>query len=438
MKDEGRRTQDERETVGGGPGRATGAQPGPLTPDQDSSYFVLRTSYFVYLAYASNLRLRSANAVQTFNTARELRALAPGFTFLAPRFAWRESAFAAVGARHLLRLPFNALSHLWRTSGWSYLERSWFAVRAAVYLARRREPGRVVYVRDAVCAAWFGAGLARLVGARLIYEIHDLEQWNPSRLRAGLGRPLVRLIDRLAIRRADGVVTLTAAFRDYLDRVGLQAAERMAVIPDAYDDARYAPRDRAAARAATAVPAGAFVVTYAGLTFAYRRLDVLVRAFAALHRDRPESLLVLVGGREGERAELAALARDLGVADAVRLPGQLDQGAIPDYLAAADALTVPGTVSGLNASPLKLFEYAAMARPIVAVDIPAIREILGDDGASYVPAGDEAVLHAALAALADDRALAATLAARARERVAPFTYRARAAAMLDFAARLRG
>ncbi len=375
--------------------------------------------------------------MQTFNTARELRALAPGFTFLVPRWAWRESAFAAVGARHLLRLPFNALSHLWRTTGWSYLERSWFAIRAAVYLARRREAaGRVVYARDAICAAWFGAGLARLAGARLIYEVHDLEQWNPSRLKARPAQPLVRLIDRLALRRADGVVTLTAAFRDYLDRVGLKPAARTTVIPDAYDDARYRPRDRAAARAALGLPAGAFVVTYAGLTFAYRRLDALVRAFAALRRERPDSLLVLVGGREGERAELARLARDLGVAEAVRLPGQRGQDEVPDYLAAADALIVSGTVSGLNASPLKLFEYAAMDRPIVAVDIPAIREILGDDGARYFAPGDEAGLCAALAAIARDPAAATAMAARARERVAPFTYRARAAAMLAFAERI--
>lgn len=390
-------------------------------------------SYFVYLAYPSSLRLRSANAVQTFHTARELRALDPGVTVLLPRWARRESAFAAVDATHLLRLPFNALSHAWRTTAWSYLERSWFAWRAALYLARRGR-GATIYVRDAICAAWFGALFARPLGATLMYEVHDLEQWNPSRLRSPLARPLVRLVDALAIRRAARVVTLTGAFKDYLARAGLKAADEVAVIPDAYDEARYAPRDRDAARRALGVPAEAFVVTYAGLTFAYRGLDVLVRAFARLARDAPGARLYLVGGREGERADLARLARDLGVADAVCLPGQLPQDAVPDYLAAADALVLPGTVSGLNASPLKLFEYAAMARPVVAVDAPALREILGDDGASYVASGDEAGLAAALAAVRGDPAGASARAERARERVRPFTYRARAAAILALAA----
>ena len=393
-----------------------------------------QSSVLVYVAYPSSLTLRSANAVQTYSTARELRLLDPSATVLIPRWARRESVFATIGARHLLRLPVNVLSHLWRTTAWSYLERSWFAWRVAAWLVRHRDAdGTVIYVRDAVCAAWFGAGLARLVGAKVIYECHDLEAWNPSRAKARAATPLVRLIDSLAVRRADRVVALTATFRDWLDRVGLKPREAVAVIPDAYDADRWQPRDRDAARAALGLSPDTFVLTYSGLTFAYRGLDHLVRAFARLRETVPDSLLLLVGGREGERAELAALACDLGIAEAVRLPGQRPQEAVVDYLAAADALVIQGTVSGLNASPLKLFEYAAMARPIVAGDIPAVREILGDDGAAYFPQGDEAALCAALLALHRDPAAAAAQAARARTRVQPFTYRARAATILALA-----
>jgi glycosyltransferase involved in cell wall biosynthesis len=401
-----------------------------------ASGYPTQHSALVYIAYPSSLTLRSANAVQTFSTARELRALDPAVAVLIPRWVRRESVFAEVGAQHLLRLPINVLSHVWRTTAWSYLERSWFAWRAAFWLARRRRGARpVIYARDAVGAAWFGAGLARLAGARLIYECHDLEAWNPSRMQARAATPLVRLIDALAIRRADRVVALTGTFRDWLERVGLKPREAIAVIPDAYDDARWQPRDRAAARAALGLPGNAFVVTYSGLTFAYRGLDHLVRAFARLHESVPESILLLVGGRDGERAELSALACELGITEAVCLPGQRPQAEVVDYLAAADALVIQGTVSGLNASPLKLFEYAAMDRPIVAGDIPAVREILGDDGAVYFPQGDGAALCAALLAVQRDPA-AAAMADRARARVQPFTYRARAAAILALAREL--
>ena len=401
----------------------------------DPSYFVLRTSY---LAYPSSLTLQSANAVQTYSTARELRERDPGVAVLIPRWARRESAFGAIGAQHLLRLPFNVFSHLWRTTAWSYLERSWFAWRAAIWLARRRGDGpTVVYVRDAVCAAWFGAGLVRLAGARLIYECHALEAWNPSRARSPLAVPLVRLLDSLAIRRADRVVALTDGFREWLDRTGFKPRGATMTIPDAYDDARWFPRDRDSARASVGLPATAFVVTYAGLTWAYRGLDRLVRAFAALHAEAPDSLLVLVGGRPAERAEMAELAGELGIAAAIRLPGQRPQDEVVAWVAAADALVVPGVINGLNASPLKMFEYAAMDRPIVADDIPAVREILGDDGAAYFRSGDRAALHAALDRVRRNPQEAAAMAARVRERVAAFTYRARATTILALAEEVR-
>ncbi len=405
------------------------------TPAPDSSFVIRHSSCtLVYVAYPSSLTLRSANAVQTYSTVRELRARDPRVAVLIPRWARRESVFGGIGAHHLLRLPFNVFSHLWRTTAWSYLERSWFALRATVWLARRRGRGpTVIYVRDAICAAWFGAGLARLVGARLIYECHALEAWNPSRARSPLARPFVRLVDALAIRRADRVVSLTEGFRTWLDRVGLKPLAQTATIPDAYDAARWYPRDRAAARATCGLPQEAFVVTYAGLTWAYRGLDRLARAFAVLHRAEPNSVLALVGGRERERAELAALAAELGIADAVRLPGQRPQDEVVAWVAAADALVVPGMINGLNASPLKMFEYAAMARPIVAADMPAIREILGDDGARYFASGEVAALGAALRAILRDPEDAAAMAARAQTRVAAFTYQARAATILALA-----
>lgn len=392
----------------------------------------------VYLAYPSSLVLRSANAVQTYSTARELRHSDQTVAVLIPRWARRESTFAQIGATHLLRLPLNAGSHLWRTTLWSYLERSWFAWRAAAWLLRQRR-GRetTLYVRDAICAAWFGAGLARLTGVQMIYECHALEAWNPSRLRAPLAQPFVRLIDSLALRRAAHVVTLTERFRDWLDQVGLKPRAATTAIPDAYDAAQWSPRDRNSARIAVGFAPETFVVTYAGLTWTYRGLDLLVRAFARLHATLPDSRLALVGGRPAEQAELSALAADLGIADAVVFPGQRPQAEVVNWVAAADALVIPGVINGLNASPLKMFEYAAMARPIVAADQPAVREILGADGAYYFEPASEQSLTAALEAVQQQPQQAAAGAGQAQAQVAAFTYQARAAQILALAASVR-
>ncbi|MCC6630206.1 MAG: glycosyltransferase [Chloroflexi bacterium] len=386
----------------------------------------------VYIAYPTSLTLHSANAVQTYHTAGALRALDPAAVVLIPRLPGRPSTFTAIGATHLPRLPFNALNHVVRTTLWSYLERSWFAWLTAAWLAAHGHtgPGTVVYIRDAVGAAWYGLLLRRLLRARLVYEIHDLEQWNPSRARSALAAPLVRLLDAAAIRGSDRVVTLTDDFRAYLARVGLKRPEAVGVVPDAYDAAVYVPGDRAAARAALALPPDAFVAVYSGFTFAYRRVDALVAAWAAVRHAQPSAILCLVGGRPAEVAALRAQAVALGLETSVRCAGVQPPAVVATYLAAADALVIPGTVSGRNASPLKMFEYMAMHRPIVCADLAALREILGDDGACYVPAGDADALARALLGLAADPAAATALAEQAGARAGAYTYAARARAVL--------
>ena len=386
----------------------------------------------VYIAYPTSLMLQSANATQTHHTARELRALDPSVVVLIPRLPGRASAFEAIGAIHLPRLPFNVLNNVVRTTLWSYLERSWFAWVCAVWLAWQGLTGRetVIYIRDAIGAAWFGGLLRRLLGATLVYEVHDLEQWNPARARSRALTPLVRLLDSAAIRGSHRVVTLTHEFRRYLARVGLKREVATGVAPDAFDDAVFAPTDRVLAREALGLPADAFIAVYSGFTFSYRQVENLVAAWGRVRAEWPGALLCLVGGRPRELEALRRQAEALGLAHAIHFAGTLPAPRVVEHLAAADTLVIPGTVSGRNASPLKMFEYMAMRRPIVCVDLPALREVLGDDGACFVAPDDVPALAAGLLGIAREPCLAAALAERAVDRARTYTYRARASAVL--------
>ncbi|HWQ15224.1 MAG TPA: glycosyltransferase [Roseiflexaceae bacterium] len=387
-----------------------------------------------YIAYPNSPELRSANAVQTYHTLRELRRIAPDALVIVPRMRSGPSAFDELGAVHLPRIGIGRLSRLYRSTLLYYAERTAFAWMTAAYLLwrrlARRERRPVVYVREVILAFWLSLLLPRLVGARVVYEVHDLESRNPSRAREAWVAPLLGLIDRVTLTRPAALTSLTAAFREQLERDGLRPAREVAVLPDAYDERRYLPQARDAARAALGLPPDATLVVYAGLTFSYRGLDLLLDALADARRSCPTLRAVLVGGRPHERAALEAQARRLGIEAAVIFAGQQPQEAVPPYLAAGDILAVPDTVTDVTASPLKLFEYMAMRRAVVCPDLPALHEITGGDGAIHVPRGDRAALAAALVRLAADPALREELAARAAERVAGHTYARRAARLL--------
>jgi glycosyltransferase involved in cell wall biosynthesis len=393
-----------------------------------------------YVAYPSSLILRSANAVQTYATVQALRAIAPDSHVLIPRFAFRASRFTDLGATHLLRLPFNAGRHLIRSVMWSYAERTWFSFRILGWLAHqrlRRTTPDVLYVRDVVCAAWLALLAPPLSGALVVFEAHDLEAENRSANTGPVARWIARHIDRIALGGAQGVVSLTATFVPIIELYRTTRANNaIAVISDAYDDAIYTPHDRDAARIALAIPTDAFLIAYTGLTFAYHGIELLVDAFRLLSERLPHAHLALVGGREGERASIAERARDLGITDCVTIVAPRPVSEIPAYLAAADVLVIPDTVTKASASPLKLFEYAAMARPIVASDLPALREILPSDAARYVTAASPSALADGLAWVAEHPAEAEDMAHRAHAAVSSHTYRARAAAIVSFCAAL--
>jgi len=379
-----------------------------------------------YIAYPTSLQLQSANAIQTWSTLRALRDQGADLLILIARWGRGPSRFDDVGAVHLPRPALGRLSRLYRSTLWYYAERSVFAAMCALVIALQRPRVDVIYVREVICAAWWAALWGPLLRLPVVYEAHDLESWNPSRAREAWVQPVLNLIDRLALSRASRITSLTGDFRDLLARLGWQSAERIDVIPDAFDPAIYAPRMRDACRAELGIASEAQVIVYAGLTFAYRRLDLLIDAVADLAATRPTLHVMLVGGRPTDIAALAEQVAARGVAAHVHFIGQVTQEHAARYLGAADVLVIPDTVTSSSASPLKLFEYMAAGRPIVLPDLAALREIATDDDAWYFRRGSRADLARALARALDDTPASTARAARALVRVQRYTYAGRA------------
>ncbi len=344
----------------------------------------------VYIAYPTSLALKSANAIQTYTTLRELRARRPDTLALIPRWGREPSRFAEVGAQHLPRPAIGKLSRLYKSTLLYYLEHSAFALMTAALLAPRAHEIEAVYVRQVICAAWWAGVYGPLLGVPVIYEAHDLESRNPSRAKEPWAEGLLHLIDRVALTRSAAVVSLTEDFRRLLDIIGWRRPEDVFVVPDAYDERLFAPQDRGTCRVALGLPAGAPVIAYAGMTFAHRWLDGLVDAVARLAGSFPGLTLLLVGGRDAEREALRRQAEGLGFLvwqgegvapesgprPTLGLFGPRPQSEVLTFLGAANVLAIPDTVTDVTASPLKLFEYLALGQPMVLPDIPALREIV--------------------------------------------------------------
>lgn len=341
----------------------------------------------LYAAYSS-LDLDSANSVQTYFTCRELAKLVPDLRIVLPKSPRRLADSRGLSVRYVNKLPLRWL--LGRRG--EAIERQIFARRVG---RLARAIGGPVYTRDDAVAAY----CARM-GTAVVLEIHSLTDVN-LRVLAG-ARCVVALNEVLA-----------ANLR------GRSGFKRIEVIPDAFDAEIFYPRSRAEARQRLGIDSDTFVVGYAGLTFAGRGVDFLLSAFDRLHLDR-ERRLILIGGREGELERLGLASRREIIA-----PGPLPSEGVAAHLAAADALVVPDVVGGIAASPLKMFEYAALGIPIIAPDGPAVRSILGVRARYFAPK-DAAALSAGLADLAANAEAWRMEAERLRQEIQRYSYAERA------------
>ena len=283
----------------------------------------------------------------------------------------------------------------------------------------------VIFTRDLGVASAL-VGMPATMRAPVVFESHGYAPETAAALPeliATADVPSPAKLRRLAAREervwrgTDGYVTITQGLADDLT-VRFGSREHLAVVPDGM-------------RLPTTPPGplpGKPVVAYAGHLYAWKGVDVLLRAVAQL----PDVAALIVGGheREPDLARLKALASELGIAERVTFTGLVAPAEVPAQLARAMVLVLPNPASAISTkftSPLKLFEYMAAGRAIVATDLPAIREVLRDnEEALLVAPGDATALADAIQRLVSDRALAERLAKNAYAEAPKYSWAKRA------------
>jgi glycosyltransferase involved in cell wall biosynthesis len=286
-------------------------------------------------------------------------------------------------------------------------------------LAGRFGPEDVIYGRE-YYPLYFVAELLSLIPADRRPSVY-FEQHTPTSKRF-TGR---------FYERIDGVVCITERLADAVARERPIDREQILVAPDGVDPEPYENRSQADARAALGLPADETIVTYTGHLYEGKGGETLVAAAAEL-----DASVYVVGGYE---EDIQRVQSSVGQPDNVVFTGFVDPAEIPRYQTAADVLVAPYTEASRPwVSPLKLFEYMAAGRPIVASDREVLKEVLVDgENALLFPASDADALRAAIKRVLASEELANRLVTHARETVEAHTWQSRAAAILDWVEKRR-
>lgn len=343
-----------------------------------------------YIAQLDDVLLAASPDVRITVLAPDLPAGAPAREQPSPR-------------RRILRypafepIPNFPLPNALAPSFWSALQEAW-----------RPPPDLVVcHTRFFPSSALAVASAARH-GVPVLHVEHGSDHVQlERRMPRAVARAYDATIGRWVVRRADAVVAVSGAAAAFVERLGRPGALviHRGLDSTAIDNIR---PDLETLEWAAGRP----VVVYVGRLIDSKGVRDLVRAFSGWRSQTAAPGVLCLVGEGPERPQLEQLAEANGLADDIRLLGQVSHGRALALLAAADVVVNPSYTEGL---PTVVLEAATMGRAVVATDVGGTREIISDRiSGILVPPRDTTRLQSALGDVLGDRAERDRLARAAR------------------------
>jgi len=283
-------------------------------------------------------------------------------------------------------------------------------VRLALKVFRENDYD-LIFIREDTFDGLLGVYLRRKYKIPLVYELTDpLEQeWEGSKIEGDSPLFLWYLMAKIKaslkiyiMKKADLVLPTTRWFEEGLAEKGISKSKLLS-FPNGVDPEYFSKKDGKSIREKYNLR-NSKVIIYVGAMAKMRKLSILINAFSKVNGKIGNVKLLMVGDGTG-RQNLERLAAELDIRDNVVFTGQIHQSKIPNYIATADigvSLVPPSSFYKVS-SPIKMLEYMAMAKPVVAnEEIHEHDEIIKQsDSGILVPFTSEAFANAIIELLGD-------------------------------------
>ncbi|MDD5082501.1 MAG: glycosyltransferase family 4 protein [Dehalococcoidales bacterium] len=248
-----------------------------------------------------------------------------------------------------------------------------------------------VVVTDCILSSYLAVRAARKKRIPVIfYSIDIVHRLVPFKLL----QPLGRILEARNIRNADLVIAINEGLREYTVRMGA-ATEKTLVIRAGIDSETYNPGiDGTEIRRQYGIKEGDFVLLFVGWLYHFSGLKEAARQLAEI---KNKHIKLLIVGDGDAYSEIQRVRNEKDLTDQIIMAGRQPYEDIPKYIAASDVCLMPAYNNEImrDIVPIKMYEYMAMQKPVIATRLPGIVKEFGDDnGIVYIERPEDAIARA--------------------------------------------
>lgn len=240
---------------------------------------------------------------------------------------------------------------------------------------------------------------------KMIYDMHSslpqqLENFGFTKSKLLIG--IFRFLENSCLKAADAVITICPDLRDYALKEGVSPDRHLLIENSIFDDVRLVhkpdvPNVANPVAEAITFSQGISTVLYAGTFEKYQGIDRVIKAFAIVQAERPDTRLILAGGTNEQVSSMKQVAADAGLGAQCIFTGRVSKTLALEFTREADVLLSP-RVDGTN-TPLKIYEQLASGKPLVATRIWSHTQVLDEEVCFLVEPTPESIAEGMLKVL---------------------------------------
>lgn len=310
----------------------------------------------------SRFKKKVGGLIRIFELADNLKQMGHRVTLILPKIGYPKKQTIA----DVIEIPFIDLPIIRPIS---------FHFLSSMYLLKTlRGNADFIYVRQ--LNSFLPLLISKLYNLPSFYEIPNdpyLAYQSSSKTR----RFFERTMDKLSMVLSDKIVVLSEWSKKRLNQLGGVPLSKIVVLPSGTDTNLFRPLEKEECCQKVGLDPSFFYIGFVGTFFVHQGIDVLIDVAPVILEKFPNVRFLLVGDGPMMNSWKNKINQK-GLQQVFIFTGQVPYKEVPEYIGAMDICIAPHLRDSNQASPVKIFDYMACGRPIVASDIEVVREIVGD------------------------------------------------------------